>query len=240
MPRRLLLLTGQLEARFVTTQLARPGDLIRPVASLDELRAALDETDEPARLLAFCTAVIVPEPLLWRLPGPSYNIHPGPPSYPGRHPESWGAYDGCTRFGATLHEMAPRVDEGPIVDVEWTGVPPGAGQLEFGRRALRASVALLARWYVRLLDEDGALPRSRHEWCGRKTTHAQLEAMRHVPADVTQEELERRRRAFAEVAGTRLIVTLHGREFVHTIGEPGPDAADATEEAPARPLASPL
>ncbi|HLY58541.1 MAG TPA: formyltransferase family protein [Stellaceae bacterium] len=227
MPRRLLLLTGQLEARFVTTQLARPGDVIRPVASLDELKAALDESEEAARLLAFCTAVIVPEPLLRRLPGPSYNIHPGPPSYPGRHPESWGAYDGCARFGATLHEMAPRVDEGPIVDVEWTGIPPAAGQLEFGRRALRASVALLARWYTRLLDDDGPLPRSEHAWSGRKTTHAQLLAMRQVPADVSSGELERRRRAFAEIPGTRLTLTLHGREFVHTVDEPEPDGTES-------------
>jgi methionyl-tRNA formyltransferase len=224
MAQSLLVLTGQIEARFIRMQLARPDDSIVHAATLDELDSALEAAAGAARLLAFCTAVIVPPRLLARLPGPGYNIHPGPPSYPGRHPESWGAYHGVTEWGATLHEMAPRVDEGAIVDVERIQVPAGAGQLEFGRRSLRAAVTLLARWFPRIIDGDGVLPRCGERWSGHKTTRAELEAMRRITPDMDEAEFTRRRRAFAEVAGTRLVFDLHGCEFAYTVpgaeGEP--------------------
>jgi methionyl-tRNA formyltransferase len=196
-------------------QIARDADLVH-AASFDQLIEAIDCNPQDTRLLAFCTAVIVPSHLLDRLPGPSYNIHPGPPNYPGRHPESWGAYDGVAQFGATLHEMAPRVDEGAIIDVEWTDIPPDSGQTGVGLAAFRAALRVFARWANRLLHDAAPLPRSSHVWSGRKTTHAQLEAMCRVTPDISEIEFERRRRSFAEQAGSRMSVKLHGREFYYT------------------------
>lgn len=196
-------------------QLARNVDVVH-VESYDRLNEVIGSDPHHTRLLAFCTAVIVPCRLLDRLQGPSYNIHPGPPNYPGRHPESWGAYDGVAQFGATLHEMAPRVDEGAIIDVEWTDIAPHSGQSSVGLAAFRAALRVFARWADRLLHDSGPLPRSPHVWSGRKTTHAQLEAMCRITPDIDATEFERRRRAFAEQAGSRMSVELHGREFLYT------------------------
>jgi len=215
---RFILLTGTFEAQLLQphlVQIARGIDVVH-AESYGQLTEAIDQNPQHTRLLAFCTAVIVPSRILDRLPGPSYNIHPGPPSYPGRHPESWGAYDGATRFGATLHEMAPRVDEGAIIDVEWTDIPPNSGQTGVGLAAFRAALRVFARWADRLLHDIGPLPRSTHEWSGRKTTHAQLEAMCRVTPDIDPIEFERRRRSFAEQAGSKMSVDLHGREFHYT------------------------
>jgi methionyl-tRNA formyltransferase len=145
-----------------------------------------------------------------------YNIHPGPPSYPGRHPESWGAYDGVAKFGATFHAMAPRVDEGAIVDVEWVDVPPGSGQMDVGMRAFRAALGRMSRWAQRLLTDEAPLPANGLAWSGRKTSHAQLEEMCVVTPDIDPAEFERRRRAFAEQEGSRMRLVLHGREFHYT------------------------
>lgn len=218
MPQRLLLLTGAFEAGILAPHLAKQGADCRIVAvdGLAKLEEALAEPAGWTRLLSFCTSVIVPRRLLEALPGPSYNIHPGPPSFPGRHPESWGAYAGMREFGATLHEMAPRVDEGPIVDVVWFEPPEGAGQIEFGYGAFRAALQLVLRWQAALVGSRVALPQSEHRWSGRKTTHAELEAMCRIGPEIDAAEFERRRRAFAEQPGSRMFLTLHGKEFRYT------------------------
>jgi methionyl-tRNA formyltransferase len=219
MPRQVILLSGSFEAGligpFLSTQ--NPGCRVRVTESLEGLEASFDAAlaEDPlaTRLVAFCTSVIVPARLLARLPGPAYNIHPGPPGFPGRHPESWGAYAGVGRFGATLHEMAPRVDAGPIVDVAWFNPTPGSGQIAYGMGALRAGLELIRRWAQKLAADMDPLPHNGLMWSGIKTTHADLEAMCRVPPDIDPAELERRRRAFAEQAGSVLTVAVGGLDF---------------------------
>ena len=124
----LILLTGHREAPYLIDYI-RGYSTTLPIIHATDLED-LERECLPGRvLIAFCTAVIVPAALLDRLGRPAFNFHPGPPTYPGRHPESFAAYDGVIRFGATAHVMAPRVDEGPIVGVEWFDVPPETGQM---------------------------------------------------------------------------------------------------------------
>jgi methionyl-tRNA formyltransferase len=222
MPQRLLLLTGTFESGLLFPYLVKqtPNCLVRPVHSLTDLDRELAEPAGMTRLLAFCSSVIVPRRILEALPGPSYNIHPGPPSFPGRHPESWGAYRAMRRFGATLHEMAPRVDEGPIVDVCWFDLADGAGQVDFGLGAFRAATQLVVTWAAALTGDDAPLPHSAYRWSGTKTTHADLRAMCRVGPDIDAVEFERRRRAFAEQPGSRMTVTLHGCDFDYVAPQP--------------------
>lgn len=228
MPQRLILLTGRFEAQLLLPIFRRLGGTcdIEHVETLDRLAQAVSEQPGKARLVAFCTAVIVPARLLALMAGPSYNVHPGPPHYPGRHPESWGAYDGVTRFGATLHEMASRVDEGPIVDVEWAELGPAAGQIDIGIAAFRAALALVARWGPRLMEDARPLRHSGQHWSGRKTRQAEREAMCRISPDIDAVEFERRRRAFAEQPGSVMTMLLHGAEFRYTA--PAPSAETRT------------
>ena len=236
MPRRLLLLTGEFEAGVLVPFLTRHGPdvQVQAIHFGGELEAAVLAGTEGTRLVAFCTSVIVPAPLLALLPGPSYNVHPGPPSFPGRHPECWGSYRGARRFGATLHEMVSRVDEGPIVDVQWFDMPEGGSQMDYGMRAYQAAIQLLIRWAPWLVSNERPLPRSTDHWSGTKTRRADIDAMCRVTPDIDREEFERRRRAFAEQPGSRMSVVLHGREFLYEVPPeaPKPAAADATETGP--------
>jgi methionyl-tRNA formyltransferase len=215
---RVILLTSAAEAAVLGPFLSplltahNPTGRVISATDLSDLEAAADGS-LGTRLIAFCTAVIVPPPILARIDCAAYNLHPGPPSYPGRYPESFASYDGVARFGATLHQMAPRVDEGPIVAVEWFDVKPGAGQRVLGEQVYRAAIELLAR-YGPALAADPALPIDPDlAWSGRKTTRADHEAMRRLPPDIDAVEFERRRRAFADVPGARLTVSLHGHAF---------------------------
>ncbi|HZT89959.1 MAG TPA: formyltransferase family protein [Stellaceae bacterium] len=215
-PARLLLLTGSTEAAVLAPHLSQhnPECAIAPAETLAALERALDRGD-PARtrLVAFCTAVIVPARILDRLGGGAYNFHPGPPTYPGRYPACWGSYEGATRFGATLHEMRARVDEGPIVAVEWFDVTPPIGHDALSERALRATVDLFRRYAPRLVAEAALPTDARLAWSGRKWRLSDYEAMCRLPPDIDAAEFARRRRAFAEMPDARLTIELHGTCF---------------------------
>jgi methionyl-tRNA formyltransferase len=215
-PSHILLLTSGFEAAALRPVLAghNPHCVVEPVEDLAELAAAAAAAPgEHLRLIAFCTAVIVPQGLLARCGEGAYNFHPGPPTYPGRYPSCWGSYFGATRFGATLHEMSARVDEGQIVAVEWFAVTPPIGHNALSDRAYRAVIELFRR-YAPALANDPQLPVDPVlAWSGRKTRLADYEAMCVLPPDIDAAEFARRRRAFGEAPGARLAVRLHGCTF---------------------------
>lgn len=180
----------------------------RVVRSLAELRAATG-----TMLFSFSTSIIVPPDILRRFDGAAYNLHAASPEYPGRDPHHWAVYDGATRYGATLHQMTPRVDDGPIIDVEWFDVEAGTMPPQLLAAANAAALRLLARC-APLLQRSGALvvdPDLR--WTGVKRTRADFLAMCRLPPDISAAEFVRRVRAFDSPNHDNLSVTLHGRTF---------------------------
>ena len=139
MPKQIILLTGDTEFPILSEALLPHNPALEILhANTDEtLEAALGKCDlSPigARLIFFSLNVIVPASVLNRLGEPAYNLHPGPPEYPGSHPDCFAIYDGATRFGATLHEMIAKVDAGPIVKVSEFDIPQGVDSLELALR----------------------------------------------------------------------------------------------------------
>ena len=84
------------------------------VGSLPELVHKVDGLKGPARLISFCSNIILPKPLLDRLDGQCFNFHPGPPERPGYRPAAFAAADRDRSFGVTFHSMIEEVDAGPI------------------------------------------------------------------------------------------------------------------------------
>ena len=220
MPQTIVFLTGDFDAGDLCSFLAKQrveSDFVW-VQDLSTLAAAIDSHDmTSARLVSFCTGVIVPAAMLERFACGGYNIHPGPPTFPGRHPESWGVYLEAARFGATLHRMAPRVDEGEIIDSKWFDVPAKAGQRVLAEAAFKAALDLLLAWYGRLAGVDAALPANGEVWQGRKWRRADLDAITRFATDIDEIEFDRRRRAFAELPGCTLTLTAHRCEFIYTV-----------------------
>src|SRR5207245_6682120 len=95
--------------------------VVRDLASL-----LASPIDAHTSLISFGTSVIVPATLLARLIKPAYNLHAASPEFPGRDPHHFAAYLGAKTYGATLHLMTERVDDGPIVAVEMFQVAPDA------------------------------------------------------------------------------------------------------------------
>jgi methionyl-tRNA formyltransferase len=209
----LILLTGHREAPYLIDYI-RGYSTTLPIIHANDLED-LERECLPGRvLIAFCTAVIVPAALLDRLDRPAFNFHPGPPTYPGRHPESFAAYDGVIRFGATAHVMVPRVDEGPIVGVEWFDVPPETGQMMLADLAFQATLRLFAKLAPIMALSAQPLKPIDERWSGRKTSRRDYDRMTDLPLNIDAVEFDRRLRSFGEDPETRITVTLHGRRFI--------------------------
>lgn len=191
---------------------AKPILAVTPVADLDALAARAARPLGSARLLICGTAEIVPQALLDRFPGPSYNIHPGPPERPGRYPSVWALYEGDAQFGTTVHEAVAAVDAGPIVAVERFAIPPEADRAALDTLSLTSVLRLLVR-LVPALVAPAPLPRIAEVWSGRRTRIADFAALCRLPDDADAAEFARRYRAVGEGPDHAIEFTRFGHRF---------------------------
>ena len=209
----IILLTGPAEQPTLSAQLWQHNPLlnIHVVRTLAELETIKPSVLRRARLIAFVTPVVVPKRILDRLGFGAYNFHPGPPHYPGWLPAYLAVYERARTFGATAHVMTERVDEGPIVDLEFFDIPPTISPAALEQRAFAEAARLFWRLAPRLARQSTPLPELPIRWSGRKSTkrlHAQL---CEIPPDIAPEDLQRRIAAFGSGAcGQSQAVTLHG------------------------------
>ena len=162
-------------------------------------KAALDalplEALAGARLISFCSSVIVPAAILNAFPGPSYNFHPGPPDRPGRFPSVFAIYERAKIFGVTVHEMIAKVDAGPIVAAEWFDLPPDSEVAALELRALGVLFSIFKRLAPFLAMNPSALPRIYVPWTGEKRTKAQCDVICRLTPDLDDDEIALRTRA---------------------------------------------
>jgi len=230
-----ILLTGATEAPVLSAALrAHNTELaIHHAASAAELAALSPRLLRHARLIGFVTSVLVPGRILGALGYGAYNFHPGSPRYPGWMPAHFATYDRAGEFGATAHVMIEKVDAGPIVAVDYFGVPLNTTVAELGVMAYASVARLFWRLAADLATRREPLPELPVRWAGRKTTQRLYRTMCDVPADISGDDLARRIGAFG--AGHFDLwptVTLHGHRFRYC----GPD----TESPSVVPVAEPV
>ena len=199
MPDEILLLTGDAEAPHLAQVLSEENPVLRiiHVHDRDELyQAAMEPKAGFRRLIAFCTAEIVPADVLNAVDGPAYNFHPGPPAYPGAHAASFAIYDGAKRFGATVHEMTEKVDAGAIVAVECFDVAAEYRFQDLEIRAFQALARLFGGLATALACETAPLPHQDIEWGTKRGTRREFERMQAFDETMSEEEIRRRFRAF--------------------------------------------
>lgn len=197
MPDRIILLCGDVEAPHLSTLLKRHrAELdVTWVNSFGSLMLAADDL-AGTRLVAMMTDVIVPESILSRLETPAYNFHPGPPEYPGSHAAGFAVYDDAATFGVTLHEMAAAVDSGPIVEVRRYDMPTPKKFLNVEMLAFEKLMEMFRDHAEHLACNDAPLPHSGDQWIGPTRTKAEAKRLSAIEADLTEEEINRRYRAF--------------------------------------------
>jgi methionyl-tRNA formyltransferase len=194
---RIVLLTGEAEAPALSSELLIHNPTLDTIVAHNhqELARAAQKFDGGTRLLSFCTSVIVPREMLEALPGPAYNFHPGPPERPGRYPSVFALYDRAPHFGLTVHEMAPTVDSGPIVNAEWFDIPEGCDLIELESRTLIRLVNVFRKLAPYLALFSLPLPRQDIQWQGRKTAKTDCDDLCRITPDMNPEEIRRRQLA---------------------------------------------
>jgi methionyl-tRNA formyltransferase len=196
----IILMTGAAERSIFTSVLSahNPCPTIIPVETLAELNALQPDRLARARLIAYVASVIVPAGALDRLGYGAYNFHPGPPTYPGWAPAHFALYGRDTAFGATAHVMVARVDEGPIVGLEMFSIPPGTSVASLEGMAYARLSLLFWTLAKPLASCSERLPQLPARWGGTKTTRRDYAALREIPRDIRQDELDRRIEVFGD------------------------------------------
>jgi methionyl-tRNA formyltransferase len=211
----IILLAGKSEQPALISALCKqnPRVAVREVETLADVAAIQQDVLLRARLIAFVTPVVVPACVLNQLGYGAYNFHPGPPDYPGWAASQFAVYNGATEFGATAHRMIERVDAGPIVAVERFAIEPDIAVDELEKLAF----VHLAKIFWRLansLTQSDPLVEFPIRWSGRKNTRRHYAALCDIPTDISEQELERRIKAFGgNHFGVTPAIKLHGRRF---------------------------
>ena len=216
MPKEILLLTDETMAGLFGAELTRhaPTVALTVLTSEADVVKRFSTSLEGARLIAAGTGVILTEAQLQALDGPAYNLHPGPPEYPGLFPSVFALYEGSDQFGTTVHEMVPEVDSGPIVAVERFDIPPGVDRMTLDRLSFASLIGLFNALAERFVLSDDPLPVVEEKWGMRKWTRKDFAALCRLPDDIDEAEFLRRHRALGEGPDHALEITLFGNRFV--------------------------
>jgi methionyl-tRNA formyltransferase len=190
---------------------AAPGLALSFAWTLADLEAELANDPDGSRILSVGSNVIVPRRVLAALGSPAYNLHPGPPNYPGIFPSVFALYEGAPEFGVTLHEMAPAVDSGAICMVERFPIDPRWDRLALDTHTLVVLMHVLERAAPLLANVHTPLRYSGEVWSGHRRTRKHFDALCHLPEDFTAMELARRLRAVGEGPDHCLTTTRDGQ-----------------------------
>ena len=198
MPNRIVLLTGDVEAPHLTRFLQHYNSELTVdwVDSLARLRMSVADGTAGCRVVALMTDVIVPDDVLNALDGPAYNFHPGPPEYPGSYAAGFAVYEGARTYGVTFHEMATKVDSGPIIDVRRFEISEIAKFKDVEITAFNLAIEMFKQYAEHLATNDTPLPHAHEVWTGKTRTRAEAESLKTLASDLSEDEINRRYRAF--------------------------------------------
>ncbi len=210
---RLILLTEPEFRDPLAARLAAPGIILDLAPTLAELDRLLAAGTSATRLLAVGAAYIVPARILSALDGPAYNLHPGPPEYPGLFPSVFALYDRAARFGITLHEMTAKVDEGPIAAVDTYDILADWNRLALDSATFGAMLNMIERLAPALTAVSHPLKRLNVPWAGAKRRRTDFDALCALPENADAAEFARRLRALGEGPDHALTLTRFGRTF---------------------------
>jgi len=190
----------------------------------DEFEAA---SQAPDVVISFLNGYIVKPALLAACGGRAFNVHPGPPEYPGRDPWHFAYYDGFPRAGATLHRMTAKVDDGEILDVVEREYDPALSVGEYAELCRRLAVSLLVRNLAALLT-GSVQARCQRTWRAEaKRSRRDFTRMCEVHPNMSADEVARRVRSFHDPRHENVYTVIHGHKFFYrATAAPGDDPPD--------------
>lgn len=165
-------------------------------------------------LISFSTSIIVPKDCLKRPNQINLNIHAASPDYPGRDPHHYAVYDNVNTYGATLHFMTEKVDEGAIIEVESFKVPEQVSPKVLLELADQAAWKLIRRLLTRIKKEETLEP-SEMKWSGVKRSRPDFNRYCKIDVHMDESEVSRRIKAFHVEGHNNLYAEIGGRRFYY-------------------------
>ena len=156
----------------------------------------------PEKLLQWKGDLLISYLAQWVIPGglinsaklAAFNLHPGPPEYPGIGCTNFAIYNDEKIFGITCHHMLDRVDSGQIIAVR-----------RFPVFETDSVYSLTQRCYVEILHlfeelisgiiRGEALPVSSESWKRKPYKRKELDALCQLTDDMKEEEVQKRIKA---------------------------------------------
>jgi methionyl-tRNA formyltransferase len=173
------------------------GDIkIIAVSSKEHLALLSDEELANGVMVCFSTGIIIPGEILAKLRKTPFNFHGAAPEFPGRDAHNWAVYKGVRQFGAVLHIMNEKIDNGEILDNVTFDVPEDITPMQLN---MAASLWLyyIFKKNIRtlVLDNEHVKPNG-VQWNGKTNKRQDMAALCEIKADTTEEEIALRTKAF--------------------------------------------
>ncbi len=164
-------------------------------------------------LISFGSSIIVPKKILEIKGLKSINIHAASPKYPGRDPHHFAIYDNVKKYGATMHFMINKVDEGGIIDVELFNVKSLIKPNELLMKANDAGLKLFIK-LIKNFDKKNYLKvNNKYKWSNKKHTRKDFEKLCNLSIDMDKNEFIKRLNACSFPGYSNLFLNIDGKKF---------------------------
>lgn len=193
---RIVILTKATEAPFLVKYMRgqNPHIDVEAALNIEDLREKIGDKASVTRLITFNVGLIVPKDILDILGPTPYNIHPGPPDYPGAHPVAFALRNNATHYGTTGHVIMEKVDSGAIVYCKQVDIAADIGRTELTDMAYYLAVEAFSVIGTHCANSDQSMAQIKQSWSGQKSTTKGYKALCTVPENATRIEIARLKR----------------------------------------------
>jgi len=163
-------------------------------------------------IVSYLSPWIIPEYLLNRATKACINFHPGPPEYPGIGCTNFAIYEKADTFGATCHNMNPKVDTGQLIAVR--RFPLYESDTVYSL-TLRCYGYILALFYeiMSLILDDKELPQLDDNWKRQPYKRQELDELCRITPDMSEDEIKKRVKAVTFPNAPGAYIEIDGMKF---------------------------
>ena len=186
--------------------------IISKIHSEQELNNLLLNQDYDL-LISFGSSIIVSKKILEIKGLKSVNIHAASPKYPGRDPHHFAVYDNVKKYGATMHFMINKVDEGGIIDVDFFSVKPSVKPNELLIKANDSGLKLFIKLLKNFDKKNYLKVNNKYKWSNKKNTRKDFEKLCNLSFDIDNKEFMKRLNACSFPGYNNLFLNIYGKKF---------------------------
>ena len=168
----------------------------------NQLKEIPDDYLMSSRLISFGSRHYIPPDILDRIGYGSYNLHPGPPNYPGWAPFYYAIYDRATRYGVTFHEMNDKIDAGKIIRVRDFDIPSGSTTQALVNLTELHMFEMIKELAPSLVNLSEYMEANGDQWQRQPLKKNDFLAICNIQMNISFEELNHRIFAFGDSDGT--------------------------------------